>query len=229
MSKVAIVAWFVALLTFFGSAAGQPPRDGALDEKKLALEDRKLALDRERLDFDKYKYERDQELEKRKVYVTGLSVAVPLLAAVLAYMVQVWVRKRDETLQFQLKAAEIVMDSRDTNEAMRKGEMLTKLFPKRLDTLKQALQKDTFPYFGPSNERREELLRILAQYPESRKDILAAWEMLFPWDSSATNWEQKSAVERSKYKWFDKLKGDASLNQNKAKLDQVPLDRDFDG
>ncbi len=49
-------------------------------------------------------------------------------------------------------------------------------------------------------ERREELLRMLAEYPETRADIIRAWEILFPWSR-----EQD---------WFVALRADATLNRN---------------
>jgi len=213
LQPILLLACVLICLAFGSGVAAQSTKGpDALDERKVTLEEGRLVLERERLSFEKEKYKRDHKLERRKVYVTGLSVAVPLLAAASAYAVQLWARKRDETLQFQLKAAEIVMDVRDTNQARRKAELLTQLFPARLSALKATLDQDSLPYFGPSLERREEFFRLLAQYPGNRADLIRAWEILFPWDSSAKGGESSSV--RSQYKWFDELKKDATLNKN---------------
>jgi len=200
---------FLACLGFGRGAIGQPARaTEEPDQRELALEDRRLALERERLTFDREKYERDHALERMKALGTIGSVAVPLLLAIWAYVIQQNLRRRDEALQFQLKTAEIVMDSRDTDQARSKAALLTSLFPDRLGNLKDMLSKDKdkdkdpLPYFGPSMERREELLRMLAQYPESRGDLIRAWEILFPWSLKAS--------------WFESLKKDTTLNQNRA-------------
>ena len=98
---------------------------------------------------------------------TVLSLAVPLMGILAAYMFQAWSQRKQEALQFQLKAAEIVMEARDTNQATRKAALLTTLFPGRpLRTLETALKGQKYPYFGRSLEAREELLKLLAQYPE---------------------------------------------------------------
>ena len=153
------------------------------------------------------KYKNDHTLEQIKAYGTIGSIAVPLIVAVVAYIAQLILRRRDELLHFQLKTAEIVMDSRDTDMATRKAEFLLTLFPERasrtLKDLKDILRRGSLPYFGPSMERREELLRLLAQYPESRRDIIRAWEILFPWSVTGSN------------PWFESLKKDVILNRNK--------------
>jgi hypothetical protein len=208
----------VCLLTLlvFGNAAGQPARTSdEVELKKLSLEERRLKLDTDRFVFDQKKYDRDRGLEWGKAWAAIGSVLVTLGVGLAAYIFQVRTRKRDEALQFQLKAAEIVMDARDTNQARRKAEFLAKLFPGRLDLLEIALKAQSFPFFGRSQETREDLLRVLAQYPESRSDIIHAWEILFPWDSTDSKWAAKSDDEKNAYRWFDELKRDKSLNQNR--------------
>ena len=187
-----------------------------LEQDRLALENKRLVLEQQslaqrtaaadnRLAFDQQKAGREQELEHYKLLATALSVTVPALVAALAYVFQVWARRRDEQLQFQLKVAEIVMDVRDSDVARRKAQFLSQLFPKRLESLSTGLTQDNkLTYFGPSMERREELLRLLAQYPERKADIIRAWEVLFPWSTDQD--------------WFKALKADSTLNRNAPNL-----------
>ena len=183
--------------------------DKELGNARLSLDERRLAL-------DKQKYEQDHELERQKNFWSIVALAGPLIAGVAAYIFQIWTRKREEALQFELKAAEIVMNARDTNEAKNKAELLTMLFRGRLQALELALGKEQFPYFGRSVERREELLKTLAQYPETRADVIRAWELFFPWDGEGTGWSKKSAAEKKAYNWFNELKKDELLNKNRA-------------
>jgi hypothetical protein len=212
-----VVAVF-ALSVGIGVRAGcqSVPKPGPLERERIVIENRKVSLDSARFAFEQQKYERDHELEERKAMYTALGLLLPLYGALVAYVIQVRARKKDETLQFQLKAAEIVMDARDTNQVKRKAELLTKLFPGRLRELEGALKQNDYPYFGRSNETREELLKLLAQYPEGRSEILRAWALLFPWDSADSGWSKKSDADKGLYKWLDELARDAVLSQNKV-------------
>jgi hypothetical protein len=206
----------------------------SLDRDRLAFDkdlgDRRLASDKDlgerRLRLDSEKYLRDYDLEKQKALWATVSVSIPLLLAVLAYLFQVYARKRDEALQFELKAAEIVMNARDANEARKKAQAMTQMFPHRLPALETALvksEKEPFPYFGPAVEVREELLKVLAEHPESRREIIRAWQIMFPWHSADTNWDTKTNEQKNAYKWFDELKRDETVNRN------VPAGSDVQG
>ena len=214
--RLLTLVWLLVCLGF-GSATGQTVRPSdEVELKELSLDERRLKLEEARFAFDQKKYERDRGLEWGKAWAAIGSVLVTLGVGLSAYIFQVRARRRDEALQFQLKAAEIVMDARDTNQASRKAEFLTKLFPGRLDLLETALKAQHFPFFGRSQETREDLLKVLAQHPESRGDIIRAWEILFPWDSTDSRWATKSDDQRNAYRWFDELKKDELLNQNRV-------------
>ena len=216
MRRLVVLVWLLTCLGFAGNSAGQPARvSEEVEQKKLLLDERRLVLDRERFAFEQKKYDRDHGLEWGKAWAAIGSVLATLAVAVSAYIFQLRTRKRDEALQFQLKAAEIVMDARDTTQARRKAEFLTKLFPGPLSLLDTALKAQNFPFFGRSVETREDLLKVLAQHPESRSEIIRAWEILFPWDSTDSGWANKSDAEKNTYRWFDELKKDRTVSQNK--------------
>jgi hypothetical protein len=191
------------------------------------LEAQKLALDRDRFEFEKTKYQRDHDLEVWKAW----GLFLPVCGAGLAYYLQAKQKRKDEKLAFELKAAEIIMTSRDSAQGWNKGKFLLRLFPERLSNINEVYDrvqrsedakdgKEKQPYFGPSDENRHKLLELLAQYPESRRDIIAAWGHLFPWDSDP-NWPTS---DKSKYRWYDKIKADQSVNVNRAPVE--PAERD---
>jgi hypothetical protein len=192
-----------------------PPDRERLDFDKNIAE-RRLTFDKDiaerRFTFDKKKYDTDRRMENWKFFGTLGGLLIPLLIAAFTYRAQIKARHRDEALQFELKAAEIVMSARDVNEAANKAELLTLLFPERLPRLQDVLNKPNVPYFGRSNERREELLKLLAANPANRRDIIRAWEILFPWDSPDVPWQHI----KKDYKWFGALKHDSIVGQNAA-------------
>jgi hypothetical protein len=49
---------------------------------------------------------------------------------------------------------------------------------------------------------------LLAEYPNSRKEIIRAWALLFPWDANE-NWEKDT------HTWLEKIQKDDTLNRNK--------------
>jgi len=224
MRRFLVLASMVASLALSGAAmsAAAPIADvkqqGSVEAQRLILDRERLAFDQDlgnrRLAVDKEKYEQDHRLEQQKYFWSIASIAGAVIAWAAAYYFQIRTRRKEEALQFELKAAEIVMNARDTNEAKNKADLLTMLFPGRLNGL-QLLRKKEFPYFGRSVERREDLLKLLGQYPNSRADIIRAWEIFFPWDSEATGWSKKTDGEKGRYKWFDELKKDAAVNQNR--------------
>ena len=191
MRRFLILVWLLVGLGFTGDATGQVIQ---LDERRIVVEEQRLALDRERFEFEKSKYDRSLE-----DWIGWASIFATILVALFAYIFQVWNRRRDESLQFQLKAAEIAMDARDATQAKRKAEFLCRLFRKRLQSLEETVNEDkVFPYFGHNLEYREQILKLLIENPESRREIIRAWGILFPWHSSDRRDESD--------KWFDQLK-----------------------
>ena len=213
MQRILILVWPLACLSFTGHAASQPAtlsEEG--EQRKHSIEEQRLDLDRDRLNFDKQKY--DPTLETLEAVTPIASVLATVGFAFLAYFIQLRIRRRDEALQFQLKAAEVFMAAPDANQAKRRAEFLSRLFPKRLGVLQTVLRDDgeDWPYFGRSIGSRKELLDLLAQHPESRAEIIRAWEILFPWNSTTSEWAKKPKEEKADYRWFDELKKEKNLN-----------------
>jgi hypothetical protein len=190
-----------------------PPLSQDLEQKKFDLEERRLTLDKEKLEQDKQKDAKNFKVEITKARWNTLSIAVPLFLGVVAYLLQIIIQRRNESLQFQLKAAEIAMTARDSNQVAAKGAILKALFPKKLKEFAiAAFNPKEFP-FSASMEMRERLIALLAENPGSRGEIIRAWGLMFPWDRQ--EWDNLKPEEKGKYKWFDKLEQDISLTQNR--------------
>ena len=145
-----------------GTQAGPKTEMSAYESKLIGIEEEKLAL------------------ERRKAWINGFALAIPLLAAVLAY----WSTQRLQGVQasdnFQLKAAEIAMTARNSYDAKGRAVALAALFPEKLP-------KDLGEQFDPEKyswgrESRRELLSLIAAHPEHRAVMVRAWKSLFPHD-----------------------------------------------
>jgi hypothetical protein len=238
MRPLAAVLCLLCLVGLADTVSSQEPRQSArVEQQKLLLDEKRLEFERAKYNSErelaekKYhserelaekKYRSDLELENNKLWATFLSVFVPIALAVIAYFVQACFRRReeasefaarrsDETLQFQLKAAEILMNSRDAIQAHRKAQFLVLLFRDKLSQLEADFKKADLPHFGRTVEMREEFLKLFLQYPEARGDLREAWEILFPWDGNP-QWQEQ---QKGPYRWLDKLKEKDSLAHNK--------------
>ena len=189
----------------------KPSSQDALEKRRLDLEEKKVALDADKLAHEKAQDDRNFELEKQKLRWTSLSItlsiSVPLFLGVIAYGLQVHFQKKGDQLQFKLKAADIVMAARDTNQVKAKAELLNKLFPKNLKFDLQQLDPSK-SLFSDTITMRERLLSLLAENPESRKEIIRAWEIMFPWDAKPD--------EDGSPRWFVALREDSLVNANRT-------------
>ena len=84
-------------------------------------------------------------MEKRKIYVTAISIIIPVVAAFLIIYGNLQIQNQNAENEhrlaedvakngFRLKAAEIVMNSRSVNETKNRADVLKTLFPEYLDT-----------------------------------------------------------------------------------------------
>lgn len=81
----------------------------------------KLLLEREKI-----------ATERVKAWSTALSIFVPLLIAALTVVYNVRLQERRARIDFELKAAEIVMSANSPTAAANKAAVLVELFPARL-------------------------------------------------------------------------------------------------
>jgi hypothetical protein len=136
----------------------------------------------------------------------------------LQYWAQKKAQQANETLQFKLKAAEIALAARDSNQVKAKACILKELFG---DELGQEFKPETFDpktfHFSGGMDRREKLIALLAQYPSSRQEIIRAWGIVFPSDA-VTGWNDLKEGDRERHRkeWFERLRNDDTLNRNIA-------------
>jgi hypothetical protein len=202
-----------------------PPIAQNLEQKRLDIEERRLALEKTKLEQEKEKETRNFKLESRNARVTALAVAGPLALGVITYMFQIYTQRRNESqqfklqqrneaLQFKLKAAEIAMAARDSSHVAQKAAILKALFGEDLKGFDPGeFDPKKFPLRG-SVDRRESLIELLAQHPNSRQEIIRAWALLYPGDARG-DWGKLPDEQKSAYRWFEELQRDDTLNRNK--------------
>ena len=121
-------------------------------EVPFDLEREKLKMERERLELECKKV----ELERIKIWWTGVSIFIPLCIAAVTISFSAWsmtqqsklqleiqtqqvktqsdIQDKQARSQFELKAAEIAMNSQTPFEAQTKAKAMANIFPDRLPT-----------------------------------------------------------------------------------------------
>ena len=72
------------------------------------------------------------EVEKFKAWGTVISISIPLIVAAITVGYGVWSHNNRAQIDFEIKAAEIVMSAKSPQSAANKAEVLSELFPDRL-------------------------------------------------------------------------------------------------
>ena len=123
------------------------------------------------------------------VVLSVASIAAPLIGLLASLF---WRARID----FELKAAEIVLSSKYPRMAKRRAEILESLFPHRLPkNFSSKFDATDFPGLL-KYEMTLELFKAIASKLEKKEDIEAAWLELFPevsWKNTAPNNSQGAA------------------------------------
>ena len=146
------------------------------DYSKLDIEQQKLALEYEKL-----------KLERFKAIWTGISIFIPLLIAVGTIFFNAKNQAEQAQIDFQLKAAEIVMNSSGPSEAKGKAEAMVALFP---DYIPADFAKSFVPLdYGSSkiSASQKALLDLIVEHPDQRNEIIDMWLAVAPYDTWAEN------------------------------------------
>jgi hypothetical protein len=148
-----------------------------MDKDELELEKQRLALEVRRVQAE--------ERMARHSFWTRLGVAVPIVAALIAFGGTLWSQhneRRDkidlQKLQakdaFELKVVELVMDTTGPFETRARAKAIKQLFPSRLGKgfasrfdPEQASDRKTFER-DQRVASKKELLKLLADHPEER-------------------------------------------------------------
>jgi hypothetical protein len=165
-----------------------------MDPMEREIEDRKLALEERRIQIE--------ERQARHGFWTRLGIVLPVLVALLVFaggIVTQRLNARDAlSLQeeqakddFELKVAEIVMDSESPFGVRNRAIAMGELFPHRLGI---KFAHDFDPEHASNTEARldnqriaakKELLKLMVEHPAERRQVVDTWRQLFPDDEWA--------------------------------------------
>jgi len=159
----------------------------AFDAKLIEVERERLKLVADRLALDRERFaDRKDKQKKRRLDSTGISIIV---STVLALITLFYNSKQQRLLEeetarhaFQLKAAEIVMSTDSPESTRNKAEVLQKLFPQELDrefSAKVKIPPHECPQLDGAAEAKEALIKLLAEHPSQRDQIIRDWSAVF--------------------------------------------------
>lgn len=164
-----------------------PQSDHSLRDEEIA----KAQAETKKANAEAEKLQHDQNWGPWGLGLGFWTITVPILAATVGGIVSLFVqahsrRKSDQhdrdmaTSDFQLKVAELLMSSRSSEEMGAKTTALKTLFEDRLG-------KNFGDSFDPSkirltssDERRELLIKLLAENAANATKIIEYWQKLFP-------------------------------------------------
>lgn len=189
-----------------GAQAVEPTSQSKVaDEVAMA----RLKMDSEQATYNRRLEQEKLDVERMKAWITGGSLMVPLMVAALTFALGVWNQSQQarlqresqenaERAQFELKAAEIVMNEKGPVGAKNKARALKALFPTKLpDDFVTSFKPDDFE--GPkveSFEAKRVFFETAASGTADIKALATLWAQLFPGD-----------------KWPTRLLGEPTANQ----------------
>ena len=155
---------------------GQTPQHGA-------------ELSEQQFEFQKQMENRKFNLEIFKSVLTAASIALPLLVGFYAIHRQVKtafeIKEVEAKNSFELKAAEILLNSKTPGHLHNKAKVLLKLFPKAPLPVEFTELVNTFnpnEFAGPSIEWKVEFFKTVAANYAQKENIVKLWRQLFPGD-----------------------------------------------
>lgn len=163
-----------------------------MDADQLRIEEQRLELDERRVALEERKARHD--------FWTKLGIVVPIFAAALVFAGNLVVQrlqaddaidaqKRQAADAFELKVAELIMDSEGPYETRGRAVALSQLFPNRVATdfvknydPEQATNRANFER-DQRVASKKELIALLAAHPADSAFIVRTWRQLFPADT----------------------------------------------
>jgi hypothetical protein len=168
-----------------------------LERQKIRVEEEKLRqgdkIEQEKLKVEQGKLKVEQEKQKeehRKTNLTVASIVAPLLLLFVSFGFSKISDRAKENADFEVKAAEIVLNAQNPDAAWAKAKALKKLFPDRLskkfaDTFNP---KDYTAEGNPDYELQMEVFRMITANPKQKQEILDTLMRLFP---GTKEWAEK--------------------------------------
>jgi hypothetical protein len=123
--------------------------------------------------------------ERWKSFWTSLGLVVPLLVAAIPVVYSAMTFQRTAEIQFSTKAVELALSASSGPEAIGRARVIAALYPDLLPTgyEKRLAALDRARYGDATVLPKMELMKLLAQQPAHRGQLLADWRMLFPRDT----------------------------------------------
>ena len=156
-----------------------------MDETALAFEQQRIDIEKEKLELERVKARIEAskvQLERTKAIWAAVSVAVPILVAAGTIAYGAWSLRRTAEAQFTARAVEIAWTNSGPREVANKMRALADLFgdllPKELRTRLENFNPDKYGVRDRTIEPKKELIRLLAERPAQRKQILRDWRAL---------------------------------------------------
>jgi hypothetical protein len=124
------------------------------------------------------------EREDRRTRLLVLAIGGPLTVMALTLIVIALNIREQNRIDFQLKAAEVVMRERASVSPETSASALRSLFGDRLpDDFGTHFTGETFPRADIEGLRsQKELIELLAAHPRERAQIIDTWKRVFPND-----------------------------------------------
>jgi hypothetical protein len=144
-----------------------------------------LALEQLKFEFYKELENKKLEMEEKKTWLTTISILSPIGLGLMVLALQLWsthrLRQRQVSEDFELKAAEIVLQAENPGIARNKALALAALFPARLPS-KFAEHFDPKKFIGPTITPKYEVFRAASAKAQTPQEIFRIWHLLFPGD-----------------------------------------------
>jgi hypothetical protein len=174
------IVFVLAILTPSGrNAFGQPQQ-----------RENQLELEQQKFEFDKEMEIRKHALEKSKAILTAGSIALPLIFGLYSINRQIKLARSEREIEarnsFELKAADLLLNSKTPGQLHAKAKALMKLFPNAplptgfADSVKSF---DPAEFAGPGTDWKIELFRLLAAPNANKQEVIKLWRQLFPGDT----------------------------------------------
>jgi hypothetical protein len=152
--------------------------DVDIELKKLELEQQRIELERDKL-----------EVEKVKARWTSLSILIPLLIVTITLGTNLYFQNIQARREFEIQAAQIVMNTANPGTIQSKAQSLAALFPNYLpDDFATSFNPREFSQPG-FTEKRELLIMVYesSNRAEIRQEVIDLWRQFYPGD----NWAQE--------------------------------------
>ena len=161
------------------------PKDTVHDNQEMVnsiasasnnVELEKLSIEKQKLEIEMKKL----KVEKSKMLYSSLTGIIPLLAVISTIFYGIWTQRQQEKTQFQLKAAEIIFNSKDGYEIKGKSEILKIILQDRLPLgFAEAYNPDSLGANDMSEVNAKiELLKMLST-KSTKEEIVSYWKKAF--------------------------------------------------